>query len=412
MARTLHAVFPEITMRTALTPALLLLVACSDYKLGSGNDVTYDTADVTDPSRPDDQEPGGDDTDYRTSDDTGWGDGGDDGGGDGSVHTDDTGDAPSAPGQIAGRICDPSGSGWVVGAEVYISIDEDGDGVEDYRISTTTDADGNFLLEDIPPGTYTVHVEKGSFTTSFVVEVIEGVLVTLPEPECLDPSSINVAVITGEYDEISAFLDALAVPYDTYEGAATTAYFDLILDPVTLSTYDIVFINCGDQYLDWWVDHNAEVQANLYDYVYAGGSIYASDWAYPFVELSWPGQVDWYESSSAYADDAVAGAALAGDRGDLTAAILDANMQAIVGSSSADLHYDLNAWALPESAGAGTTTLVQGDAPIEGGGVISGAPLALEFTSGAGRVIYTTFHNEGQATLHMELLLMEIILSL
>ena len=34
------------------------------------------------------------------------------------------------------------------------------------RIETRTDAEGRFLLEDVPVGTYTVFVERGSFKTS------------------------------------------------------------------------------------------------------------------------------------------------------------------------------------------------------------------------------------------------------
>ena len=58
--------------------------------------------------------------------------------------------------------------------------------------------------------------------------------------------------------------------------------------------------------------------------------------------------------------------------------------------------------------------LVQGDAPINwwyGGGEVSSAPLAVRFDKG-GTALYTTFHNETQATIDMEKLLEEIILSL
>ena len=41
----------------------------------------------------------------------------------------------------------------------------------------------------------------------------------------------------------------------------------------------------------------------------------------------------------------------------------------------------------------------------------SGSPLAVQFDDG-GRVIYTTFHNEHQLTVDMELLLTEIIFKL
>ena len=76
----------------------------------------------------------------------------------------------SGAGDIIGRICDTAGDGWVVGATVWVSIDLDGDGVEDMNIEATTDGDGYFTLEEVPPGTHIIMVEKGSFSTSFQVE--------------------------------------------------------------------------------------------------------------------------------------------------------------------------------------------------------------------------------------------------
>ena len=55
-------------------------------------------------------------------------------------------------GILKGRICDPSGGGWVVGANVYISLDYDGDGIEDRRLEDTTDSEGFFELDGLTVG--------------------------------------------------------------------------------------------------------------------------------------------------------------------------------------------------------------------------------------------------------------------
>ena len=85
----------------------------------------------------------------------------------GALVVDDTsGTTPLDPadlGAIQGRVCNTNGGDWVVGADVYISVDSDGDGSADYRIETSTDADGYFILEDVPMGTHTVYVEKGVY---------------------------------------------------------------------------------------------------------------------------------------------------------------------------------------------------------------------------------------------------------
>ena len=64
-------------------------------------------------------------------------------------------------GGVRGRVCAPSGSTWVAGATVWVTL-EDGTVVH-----TKTDGDGWYNLADVPPGKYTVHVKKGSFNTTF-----------------------------------------------------------------------------------------------------------------------------------------------------------------------------------------------------------------------------------------------------
>ena len=75
-------------------------------------------------------------------------------------------------GIFKGRICDPSGGGWVVGANVYISLDYDGDGIEDRRLEDTTDSEG-FELDGLTVGLQTVYIQKGSFSSSFEVDFPE-----------------------------------------------------------------------------------------------------------------------------------------------------------------------------------------------------------------------------------------------
>ncbi|MBK9371940.1 MAG: carboxypeptidase regulatory-like domain-containing protein [Deltaproteobacteria bacterium] len=74
-------------------------------------------------------------------------------------------------GSVTGRICDPSGGLWIVGATVTLSADLNGDGTIDVEITTTTDADGYYTLTGVPDGTWLVRVEKGSFSVEFEVTV-------------------------------------------------------------------------------------------------------------------------------------------------------------------------------------------------------------------------------------------------
>ena len=309
---------------------------------------------------------------------------------------------PGETGILQGRICDPSGDGWVVGAEVWISLDYNGDGVEDDRITGTTDADGYFTLSGVPMGAHTVYVEKGSFTASFEVVLDEPGTTTLAEEECLDASEVEIAVISGQYDSIQHILDEMGFEYDLYNGLSNQ-YMDLLTDPALMAEYDIIFFNCGMS--DSWQTKKGEIASNVNDYVLNGGSIYSSDWAYYIFEASFPDAVDYY------GDDNYAGSAYMGNMGEIQAEVLDANIQAIVGGTTARLNYDLGSWVVPTSAKSTVDVLVRGDAPLIWGSDQANAPLAVRFEKG-GTALYTTFHNEAQITVDMLAILQEVILSL
>src|SRR5262245_19664568 len=74
--------------------------------------------------------------------------------------------APEGPGDspevVSGYVCAPSGQ-TLPWAYVYIPVDEDADGAEDFRYETKSDEDGNFEFDDLPAGSYTLHVVKGNY---------------------------------------------------------------------------------------------------------------------------------------------------------------------------------------------------------------------------------------------------------
>jgi len=329
------------------------------------------------------------------------------GGGDGG-----SGGGPLADGDydcgVTGRVCDPSSTLYVPGARVYAEIDSDGDGEVDSVAETYTDEDGYFDLQGLPCDTpLTVHVEKGSFSTSYEVEIPGGTY-ELPQDICLTDDDVRIAVVTGEYDNIEDILDDLSLDYDLIRGEQGTLHVDLMRDPAHLAIYDIIFLNCG--MADGWTNYAPEIGANLRAYVEGGGSVYASDWSHYAAEVAFSSAIDFYGSDGSFWD------ARAGVAGSIDATVLDANMQALLGSSNAALSYDLSQWAVAEAVGQGATTLIRGDARATGLGTgmvtVADAPLAVEIEAGAGRFIYTSFHNERQRTVDMEVLLMEIILSL
>ncbi len=372
-------------MRTLLLLGTVLSVAgCTDYELNPGNDGSQTGDD--DAGRPDD----GDDDVVDEDNPTPGG---------------DTGDPlDDGEGGVMGQICDPSTVDWVSGAEVSIAIDWDGDGVVDEVLSTLTGSDGSFTLLGVPEGTWTVTIVKGSFSATYEVHVFEGEITEIPEPVCLEGHDVNIAVVTGEYDDIGAILMEMGLGFDQVEGYTNDDYIALLTDLPTLQTYDMVFLNCGIN--TSWYDEYATIRDNLETYLFEGGRIYVSDWSYFFIELPIPDAIDFYGTDTTF------GSALDGSPGHLTADVLDANMQAMVGGTTADLNFNLNSWALAEAAGVGATVMVEADAGLYSGGSLPSAKLAIKVEYGSGAAVFTAFHNEAQATVDMGLLLREIVMTL
>ena len=324
-------------------------------------------------------------------------DSGDEGGGDDSEVDGDV----IYEGSVTGRICDPSGGLWIVGATVTLTADLNGDGTTDVEITTTTDADGYYTLTGVPDGTWLVRVEKGSFSVEFEVTVAGGNTETA-EAECLTSEDVKIAVVSGMYDSIEVVLDKLGMKYDLIRGESGNQHTAFLKDSARMAEYDIIFLNCGIS--ESWIGDKATIAANIAAYTKDGGSVYTSDWAYYFFESAYPNALDFQGEDKTY------GGAYLGMASKINATVLDADMQAVIGASTADLNYDLDAWAVVTSASSSATVLIEGDAPTWGS-TVKKSPLAAEIRPG-GRMIYTSFHNEQQATVHMDLLLMEIILSL
>jgi hypothetical protein len=311
---------------------------------------------------------------------------------------------------ISGRVCDSLGDGWVVGAYVYTTFDSDGDGEHDSRVEDSTDIEGRFLLTGLPSGRdYVVHAVKGSFEQSFDVSLTSGTY-EIPEDECsLEPP--NIAVISGDYDHIEDIISSMGLDFTLYQGTyGSTEYLDFLRDPAAMAEFDIIFFNCGVS-SDWYYMARDEVRNNIRTFVENGGSIYTSDWAYYFVENTFPAKMTFYGNDNTF------GAATVGQSGSVLADVVDPTMQAIIGAPTADINFDLDMWAVLESVGPDVETLLSARVNVVDiwgtGTTLPNAPIAARFAIGEGRVIYTTFHNEHAATtLDMTDILEEIILSL
>jgi hypothetical protein len=287
-------------------------------------------------------------------------------------------------GGLAGRICTPNGNSWVANARVWVEV-----GGVVYE--TYSDADGYFTLTGVPTGIHTVYVEKGSFSTSFEVEVVKDVVTELATDECLD-DDLSVAVVTGNYDTIENFLDDLGISYDKYDGLGTQYLDALLRDPAKLAGYDIVFINCST--MTTGMSYKTEIGFNLRNFVEGGGSIYASDYSYWFVELALP------HANEFPGDDGDPGAAWGnGDSGYITGNVISPELQAALGKTTVELNYN-TIW-VPVDSTTGETLISDS----------YWGPLVTKYQD-VGTALYTSFHNEAQSTADMDRLIEEFVFSL
>jgi hypothetical protein len=300
-------------------------------------------------------------------------------------------------GTISGRVCDPSGRTWLPDAQAYVNL-VDADGlIYDTQVAYS-DLDGNWKITGLPgEREYTVYVQYGpDLLSQETVWVGSGQDVELEEPECFDPLSLDVAVVTGDYDDFNLVLNDMGFAnYVLIDGLDEAAIADFLDDPDTLAQYDIIFFNGG--FVEDGVIYDLEDATNtaptqriqnIVDYVDAGGSIYASDWAYDVVELGWPDRVDFVGV------DEIPNDAQEGDYENVTAAVSDTSLAEFLGKSYLDLTYDLPVWPPIESVSSSVSVHLTGTVPYSDGlsdYTLTSVPILVSFNSGDGRVAFSTF---------------------
>jgi len=309
---------------------------------------------------------------------------------------------PSGDLHLSGRVCNPATHTWLANALVYTELYDRNHVVYDSR-STTTDTDGKWTLDELAPNMdYEVYVQVGHDVLDQFVVTLADADGTLPDPQCTGNAALNVAVITGSFDELEPLLQAIGVTgVKVIDGQSGSEITDFLTDPVAMSEYDVVLFDGGARedgviYGSGPVD---QVKQNVHDYVDQGGIVFASDWAYDVVEQIWPDEMDFY------GDDTVPNAAQVGDVAVVDAKVIDHALSQALGTDSVDVTYDLPVWPVIESVSSDVNVYLQGDAPWRHGldsGQVENSPLVAGFDAGSGRVVMTTYR--GSANTSQELL--------
>jgi hypothetical protein len=237
-------------------------------------------------------------------------------------------------------------------------------------VSTRSALDGSYTLQGVPAGPQVIIASRGAFTATVNVSVVPNQQVTAP-PASLT-STGKLAYVFGLFDAIQTIVEAtLGNDVESIDAE------DLGNSAIT-SQYRIIFLNCG---LNEVPATDPTVIANLKAFLQSGGTIYASDWAAAYVTAMFPG----------FTFD------LIGEAQSITGTVVDASLQAFVGTSQVDITYDFDAWAAISAIPGNASMLLRGNY-ITFNGSETNRPLAIVIPHGAGKLVFTTFHYEFGAT--------------
>jgi len=292
-------------------------------------------------------------------------------------------------GTLEGLTCAPDGQTAVPDVKVWVeTLDCSGQTV---ILEAISDATGTYVLENVPCGLQTVHMEKGSFSHQFAVFVEQGMTTLASSNDrCFAANAAKIGVITGDWDNIEYALDKLKLDYDWIDGTSGEwgggdQAYQLLHNSNQLNKYDVVFINCSPTNSEIM---DSSVAANLKSFVKKGGSLYLSDYAFVYFEETWPQYVDF--PGDPYVVDGWQTA-----KGTIVDPPLIAYLGGL-GNELIDLKYDLGPLVKADSIAA--QTLLHVEAWFNE--FNDTLPVMMSFNPeppDGGRVIYTTFHNSEQA---------------
>ena len=293
----------------------------------------------------------------------------------------------------------------------------------------------------------------GQSTSTLVVFTYVAItLATISGVGCSDQELVllnlgDTAVVSGDYDIIEDVLTIIGsdvtLNFDLFDGYLSGPWdyealpgqennngrrslspngdaMELLTDPNGLTQYDTLFLNCGFRTIDPetfnpnLTDPPNEVDGviaqNLRSFVYEGGSLYASDWAYLAVEEAWPEKIDFYPPDPPAEDTRFLHPTAGPSRGYPTGyqedylkvfgRVTSDPLKNAIGKSLVEVDYNLSHWIVIDSVASDVTTFVRGDILLLDevgsgrGPVLSDRPLLVGFEYGAGKVFFTTFHNE------------------
>lgn len=294
---------------------------------------------------------------------------------------------------------------------------------------TITDSEGNFTISDLVAGDYSLKISKGLFTASRSIpstSFTDILDLFLNNIEITDLP--NIAVVTGQWDHIEDVLYNIGLVdpvtqeplFDIIDGESYSGRFlssehghthntdnqmsrttnaqlqpnvnftfsDLIGSPDLMASYDIIFLNCGLN------EEHTDFSNNITNYINNGGLIYATDFAYVYLDditengNSYLSFYDPYKSGSSLSTEAEI-------LNDDLANWLTLNYNITLDNNTVTIDEFLIGWQVVDTFDE-TTVIPWLNGPVEYDGISENKYLAYTFTHGDGGVLYSSFHTENE----------------
>ena len=232
------------------------------------------------------------------------------------------------------------------------------------------------------------------------VDDIDGVDVTadIACQPLLPDDSRRYLVVEGQYDRIQDVLARMELLNVTlHDGIPTTLRWaeELFSTRDYINDFDVVFVNCGVDELEFTQRLSPNAVANVRKYVEQGGSLYVSDWAYELVEQAFPDKINFLNDDLVHDDaqQAIGGAYVAN--------VIDADLAEELETDAFTIGFSFQLGTVISEVANDVTIYLETDMQfrrtVDGevvADVLRDTPVTVGFRHGLGRVVYTSFHQE------------------
>lgn len=317
---------------------------------------------------------------------------------------------PLSTGFVTGKVCKPGTTDEPLEGAAVTARYTGSDGSSYVEAPVFTLADGSFIIDPIGPTVATNVViraehEDFAFTWNIArvnarVDDIDGVDVTA-EVACqplLPDDDRRYLVVEGQYDRIQDVLARMELDnVDLHDGIPATFNWaeGLFGTRDVINEYNVVFVNCGVDELEFTRRLSPNAIANVRKYVEQGGSLYVSDWAYELIEQAFPDKINFLN------DDLVHDDAQQAVRGAYAARVIDPDLAEELGTDAFTIDFSFQLGTVITEVAPDVTIYLETDMnfrrSIDGqviSDVLRDTPVTVGFKHGLGSVVYTSFHQE------------------